>query len=541
MELPVIAIERTNRLHIFLLTVSDSTQPEKMLQFENYRWSDISTPIKVDQLQIILRDAGYDPIKSKKLIDGFRNGFDIGYHGPTDRRDMSRNIPLMIGTPTQLWNKVIKEVQLNRYTGPYHIEDLPFHFFMQSPIGLVPKAGGKLRLIFHLSYDFADDRRSFNHHIPQQYCSVKYNDLDHAMANCLKLLELAKSYSPTLVFAKTDASSAFRVLLVSPSQHKFLVLMAKNPETGLKQYFIEMCLPFGASISCVLYQEFSDALRFAVQHRLTTKLIMPIALTNYLDDFLFMALSIELCNGAVKEFQWMCRIIGCPLAIEKTELGCDWIVFLGILLDGKNKMLSIPTEKITKALNLLNWALAKKKVTVKFIQKLTGTLNFLNRAIVLGRVFTREMYCKLKLRSSQDKMLKPYHHVWLNKEFLLDCKMWQTFLANATSQHLCRPFIDFTAGSSASKILDFFSDASLNKKLGMGAHFNNCWIVQAWPANFVSDCRPNIKFLELFALVAKVLTWTKLTELRNGRFTFFVIMNRLSIWFTTLHLHATNA
>ena len=43
----------------------------------------------------------------------------------------------------------------------------------QSPIDLVPKAGNKTRLIFHLSYDFNDEDRSLNYHTPEEMCTVK--------------------------------------------------------------------------------------------------------------------------------------------------------------------------------------------------------------------------------------------------------------------------------------------------------------------------------------------------------------------------------
>ena len=40
-----------------------------------------------------------------------------------------------------LWNKVMKEVEAKRFAGPF--EKIPFDNFIQSPIGLVPKDGGK--------------------------------------------------------------------------------------------------------------------------------------------------------------------------------------------------------------------------------------------------------------------------------------------------------------------------------------------------------------------------------------------------------------
>ena len=37
-------------------------------------------------------------------------------------------------------------------------EEIFYKYFVQSTIGLVPKAGNKTHLIFHLSYDFPDSK-----------------------------------------------------------------------------------------------------------------------------------------------------------------------------------------------------------------------------------------------------------------------------------------------------------------------------------------------------------------------------------------------
>ena len=82
----------------------------------------------------------------------------------------------------------MKEVKEKRYAGPFKTS--PFESFMQSPIGLVPKLNGQTRLIFHLSYDFPSGGKSFNFHTPDDLGTVKYRDLDHAVKNCTKLIEL---------------------------------------------------------------------------------------------------------------------------------------------------------------------------------------------------------------------------------------------------------------------------------------------------------------------------------------------------------------
>ena len=118
--------------------------------------NDIITPINVDVLEQLLADTNLQEDKISKLVNGFQHGFDLGYRGPMERKNKASNLPFKpgVGDRMDMWNKIMKEVKLGRYTGPFLEEELPFDFFVQSPIDLVPKAGGKTRLIFHLSYDF---------------------------------------------------------------------------------------------------------------------------------------------------------------------------------------------------------------------------------------------------------------------------------------------------------------------------------------------------------------------------------------------------
>ena len=83
-----------------------------------------------------------------------------------------------------------------------------------------------------------------------------------------------------------------------------------------------------------------------------------------------------------------------PISNEKTEWATIQIVFLGILLDGRNLTLAIPREKRIRALHMLRMMKDKKKATVKELQSLCGFLNFINKAIFPGCTFTRRMYSK---------------------------------------------------------------------------------------------------------------------------------------------------
>ena len=158
--------------------------------------------MNVDLLVKLLEESEYDAGEIEFLREGFTNGFDIGYEGPQERKSTSENIPLTVGTHVELWNKLTKEVKLGWVAGPY--KEILFENFIQSPIGLVPKAGGdQTRLIFHLSYDFKrDNLKSVNHYTPKEKCSVRYRDLDFAVKTYLDLWQQICSSD-----SETDSSS----------------------------------------------------------------------------------------------------------------------------------------------------------------------------------------------------------------------------------------------------------------------------------------------------------------------------------------------
>ena len=180
----------------------------------NHDIKKICTPVNATVLYRLLRATNYDQVEMRYLYDGFRQGFDFYYEGPKNRIDTLNNLPFRIGNKYDLWEKVMKEVKLGRYAGPY--TKIPYCRYIQSPVGLVPKAGNQTRLIFHLSYDFKQFK-SFNHYIPQERCTVKYNDLDRAILNCLKWYGYTNHGSKIVYLSKGDIHSTFRIVPGQPN------------------------------------------------------------------------------------------------------------------------------------------------------------------------------------------------------------------------------------------------------------------------------------------------------------------------------------
>ena len=318
---------------------------------ENYNLNDIVSPVDADKLAFLLKQSQYDQKEINYLYKGFTQGFDIRYQEPKVCASTAKNILIRVGSETILWNKLIKEVKLGRVAGPY--DQVPYENYIQSPIGLVPKGqpkSGKTHLIFHLSYDFGPEveQKLLNFHTPDNLCLVKYNDLDHAIANCIvakkeadeqaktnyaeqkkdnivfqeEIGEVNSATKGTIFLSKTDVQGAVHLVPLAVHCFAWLVMCARNPKSRKWQFFIDKCLPFGASISCAIFQRFSNALCHITKFKTSMETI-----TNYLDDFLFVAYMKALCDMMVCRFLQICETIGIPIAKEKTVWATNLLYF----------------------------------------------------------------------------------------------------------------------------------------------------------------------------------------------------------------------
>ena len=448
----------------------------------------MQTTINVSVFNKLLTESNYDTAETKFLIKGLTEGFDLNYTGPRNVKLKSPNLRFTVGDKFDLWGKMMKEVKLKRFAGPF--KEVPFKdFFIQSPVGLVPKDGGtKTRLIFHLSYPRGTGK-SVNENTPYDKCRVQYKDFDHAIRRCLEELARGGCY-----LGKSDLTSAFRILGIRPEDWPLLVMKAVNPQDNQTYYFVDKCLPFGHAMSCALFQRMSDAMEWVLRHRTSKESI------NYLDDFFFADVLKKMCNNQVATFLQLCDEINFPYSVDKTYWASTKLVFLGLLIDVILGLVCVPVEKVERARCLILEMLSRKKRKVKLveIQKLAGYLNFLCRAVLPGRAFTRRLYFAAK------GLIKPHHHTKLKRPIVEDLKMWLKFLNHGSVY--CRSFLDFGETVNAHRI-NFYTDATRNFTLGAGGVCNKSWYYLRWNKKYMERYQPSIEYLELYAVVVAVVNW----------------------------------
>ena len=216
----------------------------------------------------------------------------------------------------------------------------------------------------------------------------------------------------------------------------------------------------------------------------------------------------------VRTFLTICRNIGFPVSLEKTEWDTSTIMFLGIILTGKKHGLAIPKDKIVTVINMVSKMRDSKKTTVRQIQRLAGTLNFLNKVVQLGRPFMRRMYAKYTGIVSKDttfSKLKHYHHITVDQEFRNDCQVWRLFLLHQSA--FVHPMTDFDLNTVHTVDVGFFTDAHRAIAKGVGYVFGTKFTWGIWEPGYIEFCQPSIVYLVLYALCMGIFTWQE--ELRN--------------------------
>ena len=82
------------------------------MYYQNFDLDSIVTPVNLVKLNELLLESGYNNEKREFLVEGFTNGFPLGYTNTKKVKVTSKNLRFTIGDEIHLWNKVMKEVGL---------------------------------------------------------------------------------------------------------------------------------------------------------------------------------------------------------------------------------------------------------------------------------------------------------------------------------------------------------------------------------------------------------------------------------------------
>jgi hypothetical protein len=265
-------------------------------------------------------DPSYDFI-----VKGVTHGFEL-----TDNDCIPPLVECNNYKSTLLENRDLVEAQIKKeiLLGRYIVSDTRPD--LVSALGAVPKGKTKIRLIHDLSRPFGGLNQC------AENTSVHYPTLSDA----------TKFMSTKSFLAKLDLSEAYRSIPVHSSCFKYTGLSWQFADSGERTFMFDSRLPFGASLSCKIFQTMTDSIVRMLKKR-------GINSIGYIDDFLLVCDSFDECKQALDVAISLVQSLGLTVNFDKVEGPVQQITFLGIHVDCVNRTLALPAKKLLEVKELV--------------------------------------------------------------------------------------------------------------------------------------------------------------------------------------------
>ena len=200
---------------------------------------------------------------------------------------------------------------------------------------------------------------------------------------------------------KRDLKSAFRHIPVSPKDHWCLIFEWQG------KYYVDMFLPFGLRTSPRIFNLFSEAVHWVLEHK------HGWLITHYLDDFaVFPPTSDPTIHSATFD-----KVISEFGLAEKDETGTE-VTHLGFEFDSNKMEVRLPPNKLCRAQAEVATLLARKSISQAKLEEILGFLSHCCQVVPLGRPFLRQLFSLLQRKAR-------FRRTRLSSSAKKDLRWWQ--------------------------------------------------------------------------------------------------------------------
>ena len=286
--------------------------------------------------------------------------------------------------------------------------------------------------------------------------------------------------------ASLDLKDAYFHLLIHEADRKFL----RFTWGGVVYQF--RALPFGLAPAPWVFTKVARELCSVARGE-------GIRLQAYLDDWLLLASSEELCRLHLQRVLALCRTLGFVVNIEKSEFTPSQVFsYLGMEFDTVRWSVSPSPLRLVRLKDRIASLWSSKAASARLLAGLLGTMESLSLLLPLGRLHKRPLQRFVRARWSQSKC-QWNALISLGPVFRKAVKQW-------LNQQWLRKGVPISLPSPQEFL---FTDAS---KAGWGAHVSSLTASGSWEANW---CNSHINLLELEAISRALRQFVSL--LRNKR------------------------
>lgn len=332
-----------------------------------------TSPLHADAWLRLLQNYP-EPSLRDNILGMIHHGAKLGYDGPLLRiaRPASavRNLPMNQAELSHVRRSIQTRVAKNQTRAVSATESKSVVF---SPIGAVPKQGGKFRTINHLSWPRGGSAPSVNgginvSDIPMAYESLSdvYNDVRQAHA-----------LSERVELWKADLTDAFYHVVAASKDVRLLGFHLDGAE------YLDLTLNFGGRSSPFLFNLVAKALHWICES-------LGMRLNHYLDDS-FGVCPLGQGERCLELFRAVSSTLGVAVSPSKTVSGSQLEV-LGVLVDCERARAWISDEKRARIIMDIDNILSAQTVPTTRLQSTAGSLVFVTRVCPAGRAFLRRVF-----------------------------------------------------------------------------------------------------------------------------------------------------
>ena len=246
-------------------------------------------------------------------------------------------------------------------------------------------------------------------------------------------------------FAMADVADAFMNLGLKPYNWKNVVINFNMNGSNVDLAYTR--LAFGLRSAVRMFQGIAELMLQMIRHECQERGFAHLILhdTSYIDDSACIAHTKEGAQQWLQAWKDVMNTLGMPWQLKKIVEPTQKILLLGIIVDSINMTLSVESERLDKALELIERYERQKWLTLKQTQSLMGHLNFIAQVIKFARLFSRGL-AKLVVdfnnwARSKGMASAGGHRLPLSKRAMVDLQIWKPLL-------LAFNGIDVTAPSS---------------------------------------------------------------------------------------------
>lgn len=243
-----------------------------------------------------------------------------------------------------------------------------------SPLGCVPKKGGKLRLI--------TDMRRINSHVTVP--KFQYEDIQ-------TVTNMIQSDDQLITL---DISNGFHHIPIAEQDRDKLGIFFRG------RYYRWKVAPFGLSISPLL---FCKTVRPVVQYLRAQGL----RIVAYVDDFILMSTPALMNEQKMLLLQTL-ENLGWIINLEKSSLNPETSKeYIGYKITTEGQpLLKIPNTRIRKLKRSLVGVLQKTHATARLLARIAGQCIAMTKAIIPGKLLLRNLYRLIAKKQTWDDLLE---------------------------------------------------------------------------------------------------------------------------------------